>query len=614
MGRNRCVKGLCVELLGGARVSGVGAEPRRLERKTAALLAWLALEGETSRGHLAGLLWPESPEATARNNLSQVLRRLREVLGTAAVEGRDTLSLRADVWLDARVLKASHARGAAEALPGQGELLSGLYYDDCEALEDWLRGWRARLHAWQQQALEARVRQEEHEGRLHMALEAAQRLLALEPTSEEGFRHLMRLHFRLGDRAAALRVWRLCEEVLARELGVAPSAPTRRLASDLERAEVPPPAPQRRAPPLTVVHPPVLVGREPEWALMEEAWAARRPMLVVGPAGVGKSRLLVDFARSRGEWLLLTARPGDFDVPFATHARSLRTVLRRRPGLVLEDWVRRELSRLLPELAGDTPLPLPPPPEEKARFFAAIIQVLREALRGLAVVAYDDAHYSDRGSSELSLYLLAELQEEMASGRFPLFLGGQRLHEQTWGEDLIRQAAEAGLAAWVELEPLGPEAVRSLLKSMEVPALEAMADDIARYTAGNPLFVVDTARHLLESGHAGRFPAHLAPPSRARAVIEQRLGRLSTDALRLARALAVAREEDLGLEACAAMLDAPVDRVAGAWRELEAASLVRGGQCLHRLVGEVLLAHLPASVREALYDRHRAPLPRRAAR
>ena len=319
---------------------------------------------------------------------------------------------------------------------------------------------------------------------------------------------------------------------------------------------------------------------------------------------MGKSRLLLDFARSRGDWLLLTARPGDFDVPFATHARSLRTVLRRKPDLVLEDWVRGELSRLLPELAGGAPLPLPPPPEEKARFFAAIIQVLRQALRDVAVVAYDDAHYSDRGSSELSLYLLAQLQEEMADGRFPLFLSSQRLEEQTWGEDLIRQAAQAGLAEWVELEPLGPDAVRSLLKAMEVPALEAMADDIARYTAGNPLLVVDTARHLLESGNSDRFPAALAPPSRARAVIEQRLGRLSTDALRLARALAAAPDDGLGLDECSLMLTMPVDRVAGAWRELEAAGLVRGGRLGHRLMSEVLLAPLPAPIREALVARH----------
>ncbi|MBP7668809.1 MAG: hypothetical protein KA774_18330, partial [Burkholderiaceae bacterium] len=47
--------------------------PRPLERKHAALLAWLHLEGPTPRGRLAGLLWPDVPEDRARGNLRQRL-------------------------------------------------------------------------------------------------------------------------------------------------------------------------------------------------------------------------------------------------------------------------------------------------------------------------------------------------------------------------------------------------------------------------------------------------------------------------------------------------------------------------------------------------------------
>ena len=51
--------------------------PQALERKHAALLAWLWVEGPTPRSRLAGLLWPEASEERARGNLRQRLLKLR---------------------------------------------------------------------------------------------------------------------------------------------------------------------------------------------------------------------------------------------------------------------------------------------------------------------------------------------------------------------------------------------------------------------------------------------------------------------------------------------------------------------------------------------------------
>lgn len=65
-----------------------------LERKAAGVLAYLALEGPTPRSKLAGLLWPESHERAARNNLVQSLRRLRGAAGGyEAVRGEGVLHL-----------------------------------------------------------------------------------------------------------------------------------------------------------------------------------------------------------------------------------------------------------------------------------------------------------------------------------------------------------------------------------------------------------------------------------------------------------------------------------------------------------------------------------------
>jgi DNA-binding SARP family transcriptional activator len=113
-------------LLGGAQAAARGGKRVTLERKTAALLALLVLDGSVSRARAACLLWPEAPETTARANLRQLLRRLRLALEDELVEGRDPLRLRVEVEVDV-------ARGRSSK-----ELLAGYEYDDCPELAEWL--------------------------------------------------------------------------------------------------------------------------------------------------------------------------------------------------------------------------------------------------------------------------------------------------------------------------------------------------------------------------------------------------------------------------------------------------------------------------------------------
>ncbi len=122
----------------------------------------------------------------------------------------------------------------------------------------------------------------------------------LDPLSEGAHRRLMRLLYLMGDRPAALRAYHRCRNLLERVLGVAPLPETRDLAQLIDRGAVDaPPAPARRIP-LAVLRPPVLVGRADVWAKMEAAWANGQCILLVGPAGAGKSRLMQDFVMSKG--------------------------------------------------------------------------------------------------------------------------------------------------------------------------------------------------------------------------------------------------------------------------------------------------------------------------
>ena len=98
-------------LMGSARLE-IGGTSLAPERKAAAVLAYLAVEGPTPRTRLAGLLWPDSEEATARNNLTQTLRRLRLATAAEPVVGDNPGRLSDGIEVDAVELERAALAGA----------------------------------------------------------------------------------------------------------------------------------------------------------------------------------------------------------------------------------------------------------------------------------------------------------------------------------------------------------------------------------------------------------------------------------------------------------------------------------------------------------------------
>jgi DNA-binding SARP family transcriptional activator len=148
-------------VLGLPHLEGPEGQQPRLERRAAALLAYLGLEGPSSKSSSASLLWPDSPPGTLRNNL----RRLRLLCGGVELVEADSerLALAPVLQLDVASLRSaarSHSYdGVLEILRpgGGGPLLSGFHFDDCEELARWLDGARAAVDGWVRNAREAEI-------------------------------------------------------------------------------------------------------------------------------------------------------------------------------------------------------------------------------------------------------------------------------------------------------------------------------------------------------------------------------------------------------------------------------------------------------------------------
>lgn len=409
---------LRLRLLGAPAVIESAREIYLPSQKAQALLYYLATEAERgfSRSQLIALLWEESSDREGRNSLSTVLTRLRQALPIFPLRAEgDTLAWQPtpEVAVDLHEFQAAlqHTRGdtalrierleAAAALY-RGSFLDGFAVRDSAGYDDWLRLERER---WQQRwlnALDQLIEAHAQVGGWERALAHARAAMNADPLQERFHRALMRLLYQAGDRAAALAQYRICRDVLSRELGVEPDAETTALYQAIAEGalERPRPAPAPAPPPPAPVPQPraatrlgsrldsvrrrSFVGRQSELAMFAAALAADEPPFAVlhiyGPGGVGKSTLLGELARLCAEAAVpaitidgrnVQATPDGFTN--ALHEalgaqRSLDALPDRQVLLVdtyealtpLDGWLRDQLLPQLPErtivvLAGRNP-------------------------------------------------------------------------------------------------------------------------------------------------------------------------------------------------------------------------------------------------------------------
>ena len=272
---------LTLDLLGPARITVYGLLLDLRVRKELALLAYLAVEQQRHRREtLLGLLWPDMPEETARNNLRGVLAGLRRGLGAAAEAAlladrqyvqfapadQDTLDVAVFRTLLAAVGAHTHgiptnggataerceacvARLAEAVQLYRGDFLAGFSLPDSAPFEEWATVVREQLHQQQLQALDTLAVAHELRGDHAGQVAYARRQLILEPWRESAHAQVMRGLWASGQRGAALEQYEACRRILAEELGLSPAPELAALAeqlraADTSRAAAPPAAPR----------------------------------------------------------------------------------------------------------------------------------------------------------------------------------------------------------------------------------------------------------------------------------------------------------------------------------------------------------------------------------
>jgi len=325
--------------------------------KSRALLGYLAVTGEPhTRSALAGLLWGDMPEDRARMNLSQALTTLRRFFGEHLMINRQTVAFKRDrnYWLDVESFESRVTGSPMEAdIPSLKEavqiyredFLDGFYVRKAPEFEIWVLAQRTRLRELALQALHILAVHHSAQGEAGWtaAIDYTSRLLSLEPWQEEAQRLMMRLLALTGRRSAALVQYERCRQILTEELGVEPGEETNALYEHIRDEEYPPsrrrleftaremekdtgqqPTDEKilELPPFSAnlpTHPTNFVGRERELDTLEDLIinGGTRLVTLVGPGGIGKTRLALEFAdKQRQSKILRTQRNEQSSNPF----------------------------------------------------------------------------------------------------------------------------------------------------------------------------------------------------------------------------------------------------------------------------------------------------------
>lgn len=555
-------------------------------KKARLLLAYLAIHPKRMhlRDKLATLLWDDAPGEQARLSLRQALFAIRRALSfdPTVLEG-DCVALAAGaVTVDV----AQFERLARNDVPATLERCAALYRGPLlegmgptsATFDEWLRAERARLNELALEVLGKLLAHRMRLGAIARAIQTALRLLSLDPLQEVTHRALMRLYVRQGRRAAALRQYQCCVDVLQRELGVEPEEATKQVYRELlaelparmasQQVADPQPRSQRRRQRRRAHHRSrriiaPLIGRDWEVRQLRQALARAcrgqgHVVAIVGEAGIGKTRLITALREATTRRGIPTLIGHSYEterlLPFAPWVQALREagVLRSRAVRRLGAGWLGELSYLFPELRSRDE-PLPSDPIEAPRLFDALTELVKSlASRHPVALVLEDLHWAD----EMSVQLLAFLGRRLGDRRV-LLLGTVREEELGGSSPVGRMLAELAQEqrlVRLTLGPLSEEHTRSLVRRLaegaraEESALTRLGARIWTLSEGNPFVIVESVRGALDSA-VGRTLSDLpALPEKVRELILGRFERLGEAGKHvLATAAVIGREFEFRL-------------------------------------------------------------------
>ncbi len=375
-----------------------------------------------------------------------------------------------------------------------------------------------------------------------------------------------------------------------------------------------------------------MVGRRSEMDQLSGLWLRAQQghsqlVLLSGEPGIGKTRLaneLMVYAQLNGAFVM---RGGCYEyeatTPYLPFVEALREWVRQQSTEELREHLGAmapEIAKLAPEvetkLGGIVPNPVLPANEERLRLFDNVARLLQSVAGEHGLLFFiDDLHWADQGTLSLLHYLLRHLREDRV-----LILAAYRELELDRAHPLAVALVDWNrqrLATRLRLTRLPLEQSSTLVATLfgEKSVSPEFAQAIHRETEGNPFFIEEVIKALIEQGQIYRVSgkwermdiAELTIPQSIKEAIGRRLNRLSESCANVLHT-AAALGKTFGFPELAASSPLSEEALLDALDEAELAQLIRVESSssfafTHDKIREVLYEELNPIRRRRLHQR-----------
>ena len=608
-----------------------GEETLPIQRRyPRALLLYLASIGAMiGREELLTIFWEEQSEKTARLRLRETLNKLRSALpySNLLISQDDRIGLDfSRVWVDQLVFDKCCELywNEAKQIPHQDPLPDHVYAGLKEAAELWrgprflagvnlpstdlLDGWLSRT-SQRTEHIRGMVLQRlsDHafvSGNLDESLRLARLALENDELSENLHERILQILIRMDRRTEAREHFNYLLDVTRRELGRGPSAKLYALFQLTRSSKTFVPIPSGQI--LKVkssTHSP-FVGRQAILAQLNKAQKNGGAVFVLGESGLGKTRLLQEFVtqlRPKPRLLVAGCRPHESNLPFQPIIDIARNSIQP------EEWINfpvawvNNLLPLVPDLTdlrpdADTALELIPE-HGRSVLFEAIRQIVAHiAKQQRLIVCIDDAHWADEATLSAMAYLLERppfLEDAY------LIIAARSEHTNPNLESLMRIQEERGRGSRLILPRLRQAEIRQLASfTLGTSPSDEFIDQLAKETGGNPFFILETLRTLLERDPGQEKPATTTfpLPRNMYLLIRNRLTNLSSLA-RSALEVAAVIGTEFRPELVGKAGEFSTKEIIQTLMELEQQQLV---ECIHTKGGDLTCRFIHDKIRETL--------------